>query len=127
MKPARVIWRGRRAPTRAELRALEGLPAGTFDAWPASKLEGPIARHVAFHWGNPPRKVARVRHPDYRRGLFELGRLRRVEYETSKGRERAIYVHDFSRPYPLLTGDTAGRLGPILGGVARVEPRGIVR
>jgi hypothetical protein len=124
-RPPLVRWRGARAPSRAELAALARLPAGEYDARPAAALSGPVGAHMAFHWGNAPKRIARVPRPTYPGGLYELGKLRRVEYETTKGRERAIYVHDFTAPYPLLTGTPNGRLGPILGGAAHITPRGI--
>ncbi len=58
--------------------------------------------------------------------VFELGKLRYAEYQTRKGDQAAIWCHDFSWPYPSLTGTADGRLGPILGGNARVTERGIV-
>jgi len=80
----------------------------------------------AFHWGETPKRGPRPRRlPDFSE-LYEIGELVRVEYLTTKGGERAIWVHDFSRPYPVLTATPKGRLGPILGGRARVTPRGIV-
>jgi hypothetical protein len=78
-----------------------------------------------FHWGENPAKVTRTRLPSYAKGLLKLGDLRAVEYEASKGGQRAIWVHKFSRPYPTLTATPTGRLGPIVGGAAYVTSRGI--
>jgi len=78
-----------------------------------------------FHWGTKAKRKIRVR-VSTPRELFEIGKLRRVEYETVKKGERAVWYHDFSRPFPSLTATTSGRLGPIVGGRAKVEPRGIV-
>lgn len=128
MKRAPVVqWRGGRGPSSAELEALARLPAGHYEARPAAALAGPVGASIAFHWGNAPRRIANVPRPTYPQGLYELGKLRRVEYETRKGREHAIYVHDFTSPYPILTGTPSGRLGPILGGRAHITPRGIER
>jgi hypothetical protein len=125
-----VLWYGKRRPTAAELRALGRLPPGRYAAGP--RRSNPASSSAAareyerFHWGRRPRETIRVVPPSTSGGLYEIGRLRRVEYETTKGRERAIWYHDFSRPFPRLTATLAGRLGPIIGGRARVEPRGIV-
>lgn len=82
--------------------------------------------YTAFHWGNAPRKTKRVKLPSYRQ-LYALGKLRQVEYETVKGRQHAIWYHDFKKPYPTLTATPDGQLGPIVGGGAVVTPRGIER
>jgi hypothetical protein len=124
MNAARVTWTGRR-PNAAELAALAELPPGNYDARPVRGVGGLVGAHTAFHWGNPPRKLVRARVPRFEAGVYELGKLRAVEYETTKGRERATWVHHFSRPYPILTATDKGRLGPILGGRAVVTPRGI--
>lgn len=122
-------------PTKAELRVLQ-------NAARAGKLpkHGTITRgrvapngevaavaYKKFHWGDAPKKRKRVRLPSYSHGLFELGKLRAVEYETTKGGERAIWVHKFEEPYPSLTGTPGGKLGPIVGGGAFITERGIER
>jgi len=83
------------------------------------------AEYERFHWGTKAKRKIRVR-VSTPRELFEIGKLRRVEYETVKKGERAVWYHDFERPFPSLTSTTGGKLGPIVGGQARVEPRGIV-
>ncbi len=71
--------------------------------------------------------MKKVRLPSYSHGVFELGKLRAVEYETTKGGERAVWVHQFEKPYPSLTGTPGGQLGPIVGGGAFITERGIER
>lgn len=131
MKPrTTIVWEGP-PPTQAELRAIAKaakagkLPPGRVTARAATRYDTADARaaYEAFHWGRKPRKVLKFR--GHSGPVFELGRLRKVEYETRKGREHAIYVHEFDPPFPRLTGTSGGRLGPILGGRARVTPRGI--
>lgn len=78
-----------------------------------------------FHWGREPRRK-RLHEVPTPLEVFSLGKLRAVEYQTRKGRTDAIWVHKFSWPYPTLTGTACGKLGPILGGNARVTTRGIV-
>jgi len=94
-----------------------------------SKAEIARTAHAykAFHWGEKPKRLTRTRLPAYAGGLFELGKLRAVEYEATKGGERAVWVHKFSKPYPSLTGTARGKLGPILGGGAFITERGIER
>jgi len=79
-----------------------------------------------FHWGETPRRERAMKLPDFGR-LYELGKLVRVEYLASKDGEECIWVHDFEEPLPSLTATARGRLGPIVGGRARVTPRGIER
>jgi hypothetical protein len=81
----------------------------------------------------------RARVPDPRAGqLVVLGRLKRVEYVTDKGKGKSIYHHDFGREYsgatehgrakdsrlPFLAFNREGLV--IAGGTYRVEPEGIV-
>jgi len=126
-----IIWEGSKPPTRAELRAIGA-------AWRAGRIppgarvscarRNPSAASDAyreFHWGRGPKRRRRV-HVPHAPEVFELGKLRAVEYETRKGKDHAIWVHPFGRPYPILTGTPDGRLGPIVGGAARVTERGIV-
>lgn len=123
-------------PTKAELAALRRMAkrgqlpkSGTITRKVMTRAQ--IARTAAayekFHWGEQPKRVHRVRLPSFTGGLFELGKLRAVEYETTKGRERAVWVHKFSAPYPSLTGTARGKLGPIVGGRAIITERGIER
>lgn len=134
-----VYWDGPGRPTRRELAAIHR-------AWRRGELRtgdhvcraraervrarsNPVspaeASYQDFHWGRPPRRrrTFRVETPAE---VFELGKLRAVEYQTRKGNQDAIWVHQFGWPWPVLTGTVDGRLGPILGGNARVTTRGIV-
>jgi len=120
-------------PTAAELRVLRNaaragkLPKhGTITRAHMIK-SGAAQAFERFHWGEKPKRVKKVRLPSYSAGVFELGKLRAVEYETTKGGERAIWVHQFERPYPSLTGTPSGKLGPIVGGGAFITERGIER
>lgn len=134
-RTVRVIWTGARAPTRAELRAIaRGVKAGRIRSGDhvgparAAVRKNPSAAEDAyreFHWGRPHKRIRRVNLPSYKRGLYELGKLVAVEYETQKGRERAIWVHHFDSPRPTLTATPSGKLGPIVGGRAYVTERGI--
>ncbi len=119
-------------PTKAELSALQRaaargeLPAhGTIQRATKSQVASAGKAYERFHWGTGPDRVRKVRLPDYSRGVYELGKLRAVEYEATKGKERAIWVHLFTRPFPSLTATPRGRLGPIVGGAAFVTERGI--
>jgi hypothetical protein len=76
------------------------------------------------HWGEQPKRLRHLRLPSFGE-LYELGKLRAVEYETSKGGEHAIWVHKFTKPYPSLTATPRGKLGPLVGGAAVVTERGI--
>jgi hypothetical protein len=126
-------WVGPGRPTAAEVAALRRAikrgdlpPSGTFSRGKLGPSGGAAARqYERFHWGDRPTRLHRVRLPDFSGGLYELGKLRAVEYETRKGGERAIWVHKFSKPFPSLTGTPKGRLGPIVGGAAIVTERGI--
>lgn len=125
-----VVWQGP-GPTVAELQAIASaaragrLPPGRVTARRATRYDLSDARsaYAAFHWGNKPGKTLRFRMPTG--PFFELGKLRKVEYETTKRKTHAIWFHPHKKPYPRLTATTDGRLGPILGGRARVTPRGI--
>jgi hypothetical protein len=119
-------------PTKAELRVLQNaarrgkLPKnGTVQRASRANVAPAAAEFERFHWGERPKRVVRARLPNYDRGLYELGKLRAVEYETTKGGERAVWVHKFSKPFPSLTATPNGRLGPIMGGGAFVTERGI--
>lgn len=119
-------------PTKAELRALKAaarrgeLPKnGTLRRATKVQAEAAARSFERFHWGEKPKKVRRVRLPSYSKGVYELGKLRAVEYETVKGGERAVWVHKFSAPFPSLTGTPGGKLGPIVGGRAFITERGI--
>lgn len=121
-----------RTPTRRQYQALElawragRVPDGarvTF-ANPTKAAKGARRAYNEFHWGRSSRRTRRVNLPDLSE-IYSLGKLRAVEYETTKGKSRAIWVHEFSRPYPELTATPTGKLGPIVGGKARVTRRGI--
>ena len=120
-------------PTKAELRAIQRAAArgelprhGTLQRATRSQAErAAAAAYKDFHWGDGPKRVKRVRLPSYGQGIYELGKLRAVEYETHKGGERAVWVHKFSAPFPSLTGTPSGKLGPIVGGRAFITERGI--
>jgi hypothetical protein len=119
-------------PTAAELRVLRNaarrgeLPKhGTLRRATKVQASAAVREFQKFHWGEKPKKVKRVRLPSYAKGVYELGKLRAVEYETTKGGERAVWVHKFSAPYPSLTGTAGGKLGPIVGGRAFITERGI--
>lgn len=103
--------------SKAELRRI----AAKMQKKPVRKA---VAGYKRFHWGNDPSRTAKVRIPDPKNGMYELGRLRSVEYETDKGGEVAVWVHRFSKPYPILTA-IGKKLGPIVGGRATVTARGI--
>jgi len=133
MRRTEIEWRGK-PPTAAELRAIgrARLPAGRFvassQAMPRARVLSRVeAGYTAFHWGKEPDSRKRVKLPSMKGGIFALGRLRAVEYETTKGKTRAIWRHKFTKPFPLLTSTAFGRLGPIVGGRAVVTPRGIER
>ena len=133
-----ITWIGSRPPTPAEQHAIaQGYRSGVIrdgdEVGPglARRVGNPsTAPHAStayesFHWGNPPDQTQRVQLPSYSQGLYALGKLRAVEYETTKGDEHAIWVHQFRRPYPTLTATPSGKLGPIVGGGAFVTDRGI--
>jgi hypothetical protein len=136
MKRVAVIWTGKRPPTAAQKRALaKAAKSGKLRSGdrvgPARVRKNPSGAEHAyreFHWGNGHDRVERVRLPSYKQGLYKLGDLVAVEYRTRKGRGRdsdAIWVHHFGRRKPILTATPSGKLGPIIGGQARVTPRGI--
>jgi hypothetical protein len=123
-------------PTKSELRVIRRMAArgelprdATLSRAFMSKKQIARTAHAykSFHWGEGPKKLTRAKLPSFTGGLFELGKLRAVEYEASKGGERAVWVHKFSKPYPSLTGTARGKLGPILGGGAFITERGIER
>lgn len=82
------------------------------------------AEFEAFHWGRKAKRKRRRRVAQPRE-VYELGKIREIGYETKKGRQNAIWVHEFEPPYPTLTATEDGRLGPIVGGGYRITPRGI--
>lgn len=135
-----IHWEGPGRPTRAELAAIQrAYRAGHIRSGdhvgrargrrrPARRNPEPTPAEDAyrqFHWGKRPKRRKAYLLPTPSE-VFELGRLRAVEYETRKGSQYAIWVHHFGWPRPVLTGTADGRLGPILGGNARVTARGIV-
>lgn len=133
MKRAPIVWEGPRAPTRCELRAIgqayrRGELVDGDRVAPAVVRSNPSPAEEAyteFHWGREPQEARKVDVP-HAPEVFELGALRAVEYETKKGDTAAIWVHRFGRPFPTLTATPGGRLGPIVGGGARVTKKGIV-
>lgn len=135
LRPIRVNWTGKKPPTKREQNAIargvrdgkirSGDRVGPGRARRAVNVSGAARAYKRFHWGRNPKRVQAKRLPSYDQGLYALGKLRAVEYETKKGNEHAIYVHKFSRPYPTLTGTPSGKLGPIIGGGAFITERGI--
>lgn len=136
-----IHWDCQRPPTRRELAAIQrGLRSGTIRSgdhvYPARSRRprrvrsnpAPSAAEYAyesFHWGREPRRK-RLHTVPMPLEVFEMGKLRAVEYQAKKGNQDAIWVHKFGWPYPSLTGTPCGKLGPIVGGSARVTERGIV-
>ena len=131
-----VVWTGSKPPTARALAAIRsGWKSGAIQ--PGDRLSSgrvrknpstaPAARnaYTAFHWGNLPDRVRTVQLPSYSSGVYELGELRAVEYQTRKKRVLARWVHEFKSPYPVLTATPSGKLGPIVGGRAFVTKRGI--
>lgn len=113
----------------AEAAEIPGLEAA-LEAW----LRGLVKdahradrEYERFHWGRQAKEAVEVEVASVQDGdaLIALGELRRVEYETQKGNEHAIYFHDFSRRLPHLAATLEGRL-VIVGGSYRVTERGIV-
>ncbi|MCP5118540.1 MAG: hypothetical protein GY953_47615 [bacterium] len=123
-----------REPTRADRRAIaQAVAAGKVKNGDTIAIEyrrtNPTdaeEAYTAFHWGNAPRRRRNAKLPDYSE-LYALGKLRAVEYQAEKGKTDAIWVHEFSAPYPTLTATADGKLGPIVGGGAFVTSRGIER
>lgn len=126
---ARVLWQGAKPPSARERQAIaRAFAAGRIKAGDhlgRSSSASAEREFKAFHWGRAPKRAALVKAPGLEHGIYELGELVAVEYETIKGRERAVWVHQFGKPRPKLTATPSGRLGPIIGGKARVTPRGI--
>lgn len=117
-----------RAYERGELRSGDHVRRGRGRSARRRSNPAPTAAEWAyrdFHWGQEPRRKRLLEVPTPLE-VFELGKLRAVEYQTKKGTQDAIWVHKFSWPYPTLTGTECGKFGPILGGNARVTNRGIV-
>lgn len=92
-----------------------------------AKLNRAAREWTAFHWGDEPTELldARVYVPSPGEALMVLGSLRRVDYETQKDGQHAIWFHEFSRPRPYLCASSRGSL-LVVGGGYRIEPRGIV-
>lgn len=119
-------WRKKKPPSPAQLRALGRLPPGAYRVNPGPRNPSDAEKeYERFHWGTKAKRKIRVK-VSVPRELYEIGKLKRVEYETVKQGERATWYHDFTRPFPSLTATPSGKLGPIVGGRAKVEPRGIV-
>jgi len=134
---ATIHWDCERPPTRVELAAIRRAyargelrsgdhvrPAGRYRGVLRNPSSAAEMAYQDFHWGRAPRRKRRHEMPAPLE-VYELGKLRAVEYQTKKGTQDAIWVHDFSWPWPILTGTADGKLGPILGGGARVTERGI--
>lgn len=130
----KVHWDGAKPPTALERRALQRA-ANRGELRDGDRVHvarvnpAPTAAQDAytrFHWDRKPKRTRNTRLPNFAQ-LYELGKLKRVEYETRKGNETAIWVHDFTAPFPSLTATPSGRLGPIVGGRAIVTERGIER
>ena len=135
-----IHWDGPGRPTRAELAAIRrayqrgdlrnGDHVRRGRVRKPRRMRNPAQTpaemaYQDFHWGRSHRHKMLHEVPTPLE-VFELGRLRAVEYQTRKGEQDAIWVHKFGWPYPVLTGTPCGKLGPILGGNARVTDRGIV-
>lgn len=88
--------------------------------------ENAEARFSRFHWGDQASGVlvgrAPVVLPD--EVLTVLGTLDRIDYETEKAGEHAIWYHHFEESKPVLAHTAAGKL-VIVDGDYRVTPRGI--
>jgi hypothetical protein len=80
-----------------------------------------------FHWGTSAEHLEGSWVPCAGKEeiLVELGTLAEVAYEADKGGERAIWVHAFKQPKPVLAYNTSGGIF-IVGGNYRVTARGIV-
>ena len=89
-----------------------------------SEASQAVEASTEFHWGDEPERARRVALPDFSQ-LFEIGKLRELTYETTKGGQAALWEHEFSEPYPSVTATPDGKLGPIVGGAAVVTERGI--
>lgn len=83
--------------------------------------------YKSFHWGNDASDLTAQRAPIVREGdvLVELGELAEIAYETTKGEQHAIWVHEFGPRRPTLAWTRAGKL-VIVGGGYRVTRAGIV-
>jgi hypothetical protein len=133
-KNIKVVWVGKRKPTARDLRAIgEAIQAGelkdgdTVDVkYRRGNPTDAEEAYTAFHWGRKPRGAKTINLPDFGQ-LYVLGKLTQVEYEAKKGDTDATWVHDFEKPYPVLTATPDGKLGPIVGGRAHVTERGIER
>jgi hypothetical protein len=81
-----------------------------------------------FHWGDESLDLIEADGaPEVLDGdvLVVLGELARVDYETTKGGDSAIWFHEFEAERPQLCLTRDGRL-VIVGGDYRVTRRGIV-
>lgn len=129
-RPA-IRWEGAAPPTPVQLRAIGRawrsgqIRAGDRVSCAARNPSPATEAYREFHWGRPARKRRRVNVPQSPE-VFELGKLIEIVYSAKKGRQSALWHHKFGWPYPILTGTPEGRLGPIVGGGARVTKRGIV-
>lgn len=85
------------------------------------------AEYKDKHWGDEGNKgTAMLLYPNvHAEPLVELGELVRIEYLTRKGRERAVYFHDFEGKKPRLVFNGDGKL-LIAGGSYQVKTEGIV-
>ena len=112
------VWAAREEDTARELEQLQA------EQWKQANPSKGAKAFERFHWGEPSKRERVIELPDFGE-LYALGKLKTVEYETSKGGESAIWVHDFDKPQPTLTATPEGELGPIVGGRAHVTERGI--
>lgn len=79
------------------------------------------------HWGDDGKGgVTSLLFPNVHAGpLVELGQLVRIEYLTKKGKEKAVFFHDFEGTKPRLVFNADGKL-LIGGGSYIVKEEGIV-
>jgi hypothetical protein len=79
-----------------------------------------------FHWGNPPKRIRKVRLSKRPRVLVEIGELVAVTYRTAKGATRRDdWIHEHSRPRPRLAYDAETGALHIVGGAYRITEEGI--
>lgn len=78
------------------------------------------------HWGEDVDAVSTVMLSPLPAAMWQLGELVRVEYDASKGGERARFYHDFEDVKPVLAVDPDNGQLYIVGGDYDVTSRGIV-
>lgn len=101
-----------------------------------TRRANPETTYERTHGGlSGPVKTRRARVPDPKAGpLTEMGRIKRIEYITDKGRGESLYFHDFGKVgekgrakdsrMPILAFNREGLV--IAGGSYTVKPEGIV-